>query len=203
MTHLAIIPGHGHRQDRRGRYRFDPGAVWGDLRESDFARDLAGALYSVRPDDCSVHDSPPHGPWTYTSRRNAAHQAIGDGPGIVLHGHVNSMPAGKAHPDLVQMYYDPRSVLGATLADRWATVAESILGRPCRAVAAIRKHYPGAANLIEPTYAATGPKVCALLLEAAFIGNPIHQRRLLTPSGRDLHVAALIAAFLEGGPSGF
>lgn len=197
MTHLAIIPGHGHRQDRSGRYRYDPGAVWGDLREAEYVRDLASATHAARPDATSVHDSPRQGPWSYTSRRHRAHQAIGTGPGIVLHFHANSMPEGVAHPDLVQMFYDPRSVLGATLADRWALVAEPILGRPCRAVAAIRPRYANAANLLEPTYAATGRGVCALLLETGFVRNPAHLRHIFTPAGRDLHVAALIAAFLE------
>ncbi len=189
---IAIIPGHGHRQDSRGRYRYDPGAVSDMGQEASIVRAVAARVRQWGGARVSVHDSDADGPWTYTQRRQMAHEAIGRGPGVVVHLHVNA--GGGSY--LLGMN-DPRSSTGATYAQRWCdAVAEGfdLSAREARQIPATRSTWNNAANLIEPSYSSTPAGVAAVLLEIGFIDNPDHAR-LLTGEAIDTHAAAILTAW--------
>ena len=88
--HTAIIPGHGHRMTSAGAYRYDPGAVSELGQEAEIVRAIAQRALQLGRGRVTVHDSDRDGPWSYTWRRNQAHAAIGNGPGVVVHLHVNA-----------------------------------------------------------------------------------------------------------------
>ena len=190
--HIAIIPGHGHRMTSAGAYRYDPGAVSEIGREADIVRAVAARCRQLGGAAVSVHDSDSDGPWSYTWRRNQAHAAIGDGPGVVVHLHVNA--GGGSY--LLGMH-DPRSNTGAAYAARWASTVSAAFELPtrrCKVLAAERPTWNNAANLVEPSYLATPAGVAAVLLEIGFIDNPAHAP-LLTGDGIDRQAAAILAAW--------
>jgi N-acetylmuramoyl-L-alanine amidase len=188
---IAIIPGHGHRQ-RGGAYRWDPGAVSELGEEADIVRKIAEKAKWFGHGRVTICDSDREGPWSYTSRRNAAHAAIGSGPGVVCHLHVNA-----GGGDYLLALYDPRSSTGRDYAERWAVTIAAELGLPPKKVKvrpADRGVWNHAANLIEPSYSATPAGVAAVLLEVGFIDTPGHSG-LLTGAGIDLQAAAICAAW--------
>jgi len=190
--HVAIIPGHGHRQTSRGAYRYDPGAVSDIGQEAEIVRAVASRCRQFGGSRVSVHDSDRDGPWSYASRRNAAHAAIGAGPGVVCHLHVNA--GGGSY---VLALHDPRSTTGADLSDSWCRSvggAFELEQRSCKARPAVRPVWNNAANLIEPSYSVTPAGVAAVLLEIGFIDNPAHAW-LLTGDAIDKHAAAILAAW--------
>jgi len=191
-VHIAIIPGHGHRQTSRGAYRYDPGAVSDMGQEAEIVRAVASRCRQLGGSRVSVHDSDRDGPWSYTSRRNAAHAAIGSGPGVVCHLHVNA--GGGSY---VLALHDPRSHTGADLSDSWCRSvgdAFELQSRSCKPLAAARPAWNNAANLIDPSYSVTPAGVAAVLLEIGFIDNPAHAW-LLTGDAIDKHAAAILAAW--------
>lgn len=189
---IAIIPGHGHRQDRRGRYRWDPGAVSDMGQEASIVRALAARVRQWGGARVSVHDSDADGPWTYTQRRQMAHKAIGRGPGVVCHLHVNA--GGGSY--LLGMH-DPRSSTGAAYARQWCEQVGDgfrMSVRSVKCIPATRSTWNNSANLIEPSYSSTPAGVAAVLLEIGFIDNPDHAR-LLTGGAIDTHAAAILSAW--------
>jgi N-acetylmuramoyl-L-alanine amidase len=190
--HIAIIPGHGHRQTSRGAYRWDPGAVSEMGREAEIVRAVAARCRQLGGARVSVHDSDRDGPWSYTWRRNRAHAAIGPGPGVVCHLHVNA--GGGSY---VLGMHDPRSSTGAAYAARWASAvgaAFDLPARRCKVLPATRPAWANAANLVEPSYLATPAGVASVLLEIGFIDNPAHAP-LLTGDAIDKQAAAILAAW--------
>ena len=189
---IAIIPGHGHRQDSRGRYRWDPGAVSEIGQEAEIVRAIADRCRQLGSARVSVHDSDRGGPWSYTSRRVAAQETIGAGPGVVCHLHVNA--GGGSY---LLALHDPRSTTGAGFAGQWASAASAALEQPqrrCKVLPATRPAWSHAANLIEPSYSATPPGVAAVLLEVGFIDNPNHED-LLTGDAIDKQARAILDAW--------
>lgn len=188
--HIAIIPGHGHRT-RDGAYRWDPGATSDMGQEADIVRAVAARVRALGGPRVSVHDSDADGPYTYTSRRESAHAAIGSGPGVVCHLHVNA--GGGSY---ILGMNDPRSTTGAGLAGAWcSTVADMFNGRwRSRCIPATRSTWNHAANLLEPSYAVTPPGVAAVLLELGFIDHPDH-RDLLTEDAIETHARAILDAW--------
>lgn len=188
--HIAIIPGHGHRT-RNGAYRWDPGATSDMGQEADIVRAVAARVRALGGPRVSVHDSDADGPYTYTSRRESAHAAIGSGPGVVCHLHVNA--GGGSY---ILGMNDPRSTTGAGLAGSWcSTVADMFGGRwRARCIPATRSTWNHAANLLEPSYAVTPPGVAAVLLELGFIDHPDH-RDLLTGDAIETHARAILDAW--------
>ena len=175
-----------------GAYRYDPGAVSDLGREAEIVRAVAARCRQLGGASVSVHDSDRDGPWSYTWRRNQAHAAIGDGPGVVVHLHVNA--GGGSY--LLGMH-DPRSNTGAAYAARWASTVGAAFELPtrrCKVLAAERPTWNNAANLIEPSYLATPTGVAAVLIEIGFIDNPAHLP-LLTGDGIDKQAAAILAAW--------
>jgi N-acetylmuramoyl-L-alanine amidase len=190
--HIAIIPGHGHRQTSRGAYRWDPGAVSELGREAEIVRAIAARALQLGRGRVTVHDSDQDGPWSYTWRRNKAHAAIGSGPGVVVHLHVNA-----GGGDYLLGMHDPRSSTGAAYAARWCSAvgaAFDLSPRKCKTLAAKRPTWANAANLVEPSYLATPAGVAAVLLEVGFIDNPAHAR-LLTGDAIERQAAAILAAW--------
>ena len=191
--HIAIIPGHGHRS-RNGAYRYDPGAVSSLGQEADIVRDVAAAVKRLGGSRGSIHDSPGGGPYTYGSRRYAAHQAIGKGPGVVCHLHVNA--GGGRY--LLSMF-DPRSATGEKYALGWSLQAESQFSgqrglSKAKCLPAARPTWNNAANLIEPSYSSTPAGVAAVLLEIGFIDNPAHAP-MLTGEGIAKQAQAIWSAW--------
>jgi N-acetylmuramoyl-L-alanine amidase len=192
---IALIPGHGHRQDSRGRYRWDPGAVSEMGREADIVRALADRVRWLGGSRVFVCDSDRDGPWSYTSRRNEAHESIGDGPGVVCHLHVNA--GGGSY---LLGLHDPRSSTGQRYAEQWCLRSAAqfdLAPRSVKCVAADRPNWSNAANLIEPSYSATPAGVAAVLLEIGFIDNPDHRDLLIGDSALDRHAAAILAAWSD------
>ena len=190
--HIAIIPGHGHRMTSAGAYRYDPGAVSEIGREAEIVRAIAQRALQLGRGRVTVHDSDRGGPWSYTWRRNQAHAAIGSGPGVVVHLHVNA--GGGSY--LLGMH-DPRSNTGAAYAARWCSAVGQqfdIAPKDVRCIAATRSTWNNAANLLEPSYLATPTGVAAVLLEVGFIDNPSHAR-LLTGDAIEKQAAAIVAAW--------
>ena len=189
---VAIIPGHGNRQDSRGRYQFHPGAVSQMGTEADMVRQIADHARQLGRGAVAICDSDAAGPWSYSSRRAAAHEFIGEGPGVVCHLHVNA-----GGGDYLLALHDPRSSTGRDYAMRWAeTIADQfgLSPRQVKVRAAERSTWNNAANLIEPSYSATPAGVAAVLLEVGFIDTPSH-REYLTGGAIAVQAAAICAAW--------
>lgn len=189
---IAIIPGHGHRQNSSARYRFDPGAVSQIGREADIVRAVALRVQQLADCEVVICDSDRDGPWSYTARRKMAHFAIGPGPGVVCHLHVNA--GGGSY---LLALHDPRSSTGREYAEKWCVAAAEqfdLAPKSVKCLAATRSTWNHAANLIEPSYSATPAGVAAVLLEIGFLDNPAH-RDLLTGDAIDKQAAAILAAW--------
>ena len=186
--HIAIIPGHGWR----GRGRQDPGAGSDAVEEATYVRLVADVCRSRGGSRVSVHDSPQHGPWTYQSRREAAHEAIGAGPGVVLHLHCNA--GGGSY--LMSMH-DPRSSTGKTMAESWRDAAQGLaVSVNGKAIVreATRPTWDNAANLLVHSYASTPAGVAAVLLEVGFVDCSDHSP-LWGNAGVSLVADTILAAF--------
>jgi hypothetical protein len=172
---LALIPGHGWR----GPGRWDPGAV-GLVEEAVVARAVAARVLALAPGRVSVHDAAgPAGPGhLYRERHAAALAALGQGPGVVVHLHLNSARTQGSYPLAL---HDPRSRRGQGLAAAWAAAVDaarrsspSLRGlSPCQVRPAVRPAWDHAANLVEPTWSAPA-QVSALVLELGFVGQQAH-----------------------------
>lgn len=194
--HIAIVPGHGWRV-RKGQVSYDPGASYGGEREADIVRRVAALCEQEAPDRVSVHDSEQSRTAGYTERREAAQAAIGSGPGVVLHLHVN---AGKG--DYLMAMYDHRSVLGGDYAEQWCRSADRIL-RPLFRADVRERPQPSrpddwtsrAYSLLRGSYSETPAGVAALLLEPGFIDSDSHDG-LWAERGITLQARAILDAFL-------
>jgi len=143
---------------------------------------------------------PGHG-WRVRSGRvvydpGAAQAAIGAGPGVILHLHVN---AGKG--DYLMAMHDHRSALGADYAARWCASADRIL-RPLFRRDVRERPQPSrpddwtsrAYSLLRGSYAETPTGVAAVLLEPGFVDSESHDG-LWTERGVELQARAILDAF--------
>jgi len=193
--HIAIIPGHGWRV-KSGRVTYDPGAQYAGEREAEIVRRVAALCEQMAPERVTVHDSEQSSSAGYTERRHAAQAAIGPGPGVLLHLHVN---AGRG--DYLMAMYDHRSALGGDYAERWCKSADRIL-RPLFRKDVRERPQPStpddwtsrAYSLLRRSYSETPAGVAAVLLEPGFIDSDSHDG-LWTERGVELQARAILDAF--------
>jgi hypothetical protein len=188
-TYVAIIPGHGDRT-RGGRDLYDPGAVCGELREAEVVRRLAPVI--VRHAQAlgvaiGIHDAPAGAPGRHPLRGYTARCAEGVrsaaarrcSRAIVAHLHLNS---NRGEPGSYCAAIHDAGEPG-TPAMAAAVEAElrrlAGLGKPANGSTWQALGSTGSHNLIQAAWAggrpfAPGVTTHAIVLEAAFINQPLH-----------------------------
>lgn len=188
-TYCAIIPGHGDRT-KEGRDLYDPGATCGELQEAIIVRQLAPVI--VRHAQAlgvpiGIHDAPAGAPGRHPLRGYTARCAEGVrsaaarkcSRAIVVHLHLNS---NRGEPGSYCAAIHDAGEPG-TPAMAAAVEAElrrlAGLGKPANGSTWQTLGSEGSRNLIRAAWAAGAPfepgtKTHVLVLEAAFINQPLH-----------------------------
>ena len=188
-TYVAIIPGHGDRT-KEGRDLYDPGATCGELQEATIVRQLAPVI--VRHAQAlglpiGIHDAPAGAPGRHPLRGYTARCAEGVrsaaarkcSRAIVVHLHLNSNE-GKPGSYCAAIH-DAGEPGTPAIAAAVEAELQRLAGlvRPSRASTWQALGSAGAHNLIRAAWAAGAPfepgtKTHVLVLEAAFVNQPLH-----------------------------
>lgn len=188
-TYVAIVPGHGDRT-KEGRDLYDPGATCGELQEAVIVRQLAPVI--VRHAQAlglpiGIHDAPAGAPGRHPLRGYTARCAEGVrsaaarkcSRAVVVHLHLNS---NKGEPGSYCAAIHDAGEPG-TPAMAAAVEAElrrlAGLGKPANGSTWQALGSTGSHNLIQAAWAggrpfAPGVTTHAIVLEAAFVNQPLH-----------------------------